>query len=235
MKNYSKYIVAALIISGSYYITNTAAQSVSLMEKTQTPRYKYLALGDSYTIGESVENSGRFPFQLYMRLLADSVDIAEPYIIAKTGWTTDELMNAIAERNVRDTFDIVTLLIGVNNQYRERSVEEYRVQFKQLLDTALSFAGGKKERVFVLSIPDWGVTPFAEGRDRKKIAREIDDYNFVNKSESMNAGVKYFDITDISRLADPMLTAGDGLHPSTAQYKLWVDRIYPDIKAAFAK
>jgi lysophospholipase L1-like esterase len=231
MKIFIKYFIAALLCLSGYYLTNIVMSDT----KTQTPKFKYLALGDSYTIGESVEPSGRFPFQLYMQLIADSIDIAEPYIIAKTGWTTDELMNEIAERNFIDTFDIVTLLVGVNNQYRGRSIEEYKGQFKQLLDTALKFAGGRKERVFVLSIPDWGVTPFAEGRDRKKIAKEIDDYNFVNKTESMNAGVKYFDITDISRVNDPSLTASDGLHPSSAQYKLWAERIYPDIKAVFTK
>lgn len=231
--SYIKYFIAALLCISGYYLTNIVMSGTKT--QMQTPKYKYIALGDSYTIGESVEPSGRFPFQLYMSLLADSIDIAEPYIIAKTGWTTDELMNAIAERNVKDTFDIVTLLVGVNNQYRGRSVEEYKGQFKQLLDTALKFAGGRKERVFVLSIPDWGVTPFAEGRDRKKIAREIDDYNFVNKTESMNAGVKYFDITGISRVNDAMLTAPDGLHPSTQQYKKWVERIYPDIKAVFTR
>jgi lysophospholipase L1-like esterase len=221
-----KYFAASLIVTviSAYYMTSGT---------NQTPKYKYLALGDSYTIGESVENSGRFPMQLHRMLVSDSIDIAEPLIITKTGWTTDELMAAITERNVKDTFDIVTLLIGVNNQYRGRSSEQYRSEFKQLLDTAIMYAGGKTERVFVLSIPDWGVTPFAEGRDRKQIAKEIDGYNFVNKSEAMNAGVKYFDITDISRMSDAMLVASDGLHPSALQYKKWVERIYPEIKKVF--
>lgn len=248
-----KYVLFAMLVSSYYYFTgferdeekvfkSIIKHSENLKQMTtpqtdivQTPRFKYLALGDSYTIGESVENSGRFPFQLYTRMLADSIDVAEPLIIAKTGWTTDELMDAIVERNIIDTFDVVTLLIGVNNQYRGRSVEDYRKEFIQLLDTALKFAGGKKENVFVISIPDWGVTPFAEGKDRGQIAKEIDNYNFVKKSEAMNKGIKFIDITDISRVNDQLLTAADGLHPSTMQYTKWVERIYPEVKQVFPK
>lgn len=193
-------------------------------------KYTYLALGDSYTIGESVEENERFPVQLADKLIKDSVDISYPLIIAKTGWTTDELLAAIKERNIKDTFNIVTLLIGVNNQYRGRSSEQYRGELKQLIDIATKYAGGKKENVFVLSIPDWGVTPFAEGRDRKKIAGEIDEYNKVKKEECEKAGIKYYDITEISRMNDASLIASDGLHPSGKQYSLWEKKIYPDIK-----
>lgn len=142
---------------------------------TETPKnnkYTCLALGDSYTIGESVVETERFPVQLTRRLTADSIDIADPLIIAKTGWTTDELTAAISEKNIKDTFDVVTLLIGVNNQYRGRTAENYRLELKQLIETAIKYAGGNKRHVFVLSIPDWGVTPFAEGRDRKKLSKK---------------------------------------------------------------
>lgn len=246
-----KYILFALLVSSYYYITGferndeniyknvinytTNLKQMTNPENSQVSRFRYLALGDSYTIGESVANSERFPFQMYTRMLADSLDIAEPVIIAKTGWTTDELMTAIDERNIIDTFDVVTLLIGVNNQYRGRSVEDYRKELVQLLDTALKFAGGKKENVFVISIPDWGVTPFAEGKDRQQIAKEIDNYNFVKKSEAMAKGVKFIDITDISRINDALLTASDGLHPSGMQYGKWVDRIYPEVKKVFPR
>ncbi len=199
---------------------------------TDTPKqhkYTYLALGDSYTIGESVTENERFPVQLTNRLYSDSIDISAPVIIAKTGWTTDELMAAITEKNVKDTFDIVTLLIGVNNQYRERSSENYRGELKNLINISVNYAGGNKEHVFVLSIPDWGVTPFAEGRDRKKIAEKIDEYNRVKKEECDKAGIKYYDITEISRINDPALIAPDGLHPSSKMYKMWVDKIYYDI------
>ena len=199
---------------------------------TETPKqhkFRYLALGDSYTIGESVGENERFPLQLTTRLNAGSIDIASPLIIAKTGWTTDELMTAIQEKNIKDTFDIVTLLIGVNNQYRGRTAENYRGELKQLIETAINYAGGNKQHVFVLSIPDWGVTPFAEGRDRKKIAEEIDEYNKVKKEECDKAGIKYYDITEISRINDPKLVASDGLHPSGEMYKMWADKIYNDV------
>lgn len=194
-------------------------------------KYTYLALGDSYTIGEMVNENERFPVQLSARLNSDSIDIAEPLIIAKTGWTTDELLAAIKEKNVKDTFSIVTLLIGVNNQYRGRDAENYRSELKQLLDIAINYAGGKKEHVFVLSIPDWGVTPFAEGKERGKIAAEIDEYNRVKKEECEKLGVKFYDITEISRTIDPALIASDGLHPSGKMYKMWVDKIYNDIRS----
>ncbi len=201
-----------------------------ITEQTNTHKFKYLALGDSYTIGESVADDERFPAQLVKRLSAEGFDMGDPLIIAKTGWTTDELSAAIKEKNVKDTFNIVTLLIGVNNQYRGRSAEEYRGELKQLIETALRYAGGRKENVIIISIPDWGVTPFAEGRDRKKIAEEVDLFNKVKKEESDNYGIRFYDITEISRDPDPALVAADGLHPSAKMYKKWVDKIYNDIK-----
>ena len=181
---------------------------------------RYLALGDSYTIGESVDPSERFPVQL-----ARALNLGEPQIIARTGWTTDELNAAIDEANPQGPFDLVTLLIGVNNQYRGRSADEYRTQFVGLLRRAIGFAGGDASRVIVVSIPDWGVTPFAEGRDRAKIAREIDQFNAINREEAQRAGAKWVDITPVSRRNDPSLVAADGLHPSGRQYTEWVKAI----------
>jgi len=181
---------------------------------------RYLALGDSYTIGESVAEADRFPNQL-----ARELGIAPPQIIAKTGWTTDELNAAIDAANPQGPFDLVTLLIGVNNQYRGRDAEQYRGEFAALLQRAIGFAGGDAKKVIVVSIPDWGVTPFAEGRDRAKIATEIDRYNAINREEAARAGAKYVDITPISRGNDPALVAGDGLHPSGKQYTEWVKAI----------
>lgn len=201
-----------------------------MISENSEKKFNYLALGDSYTIGESVLESERFPVQLVKRLQADSINIEDPQIIATTGWTTDELLAAIKEKNIKDTFNIVTLLIGVNNQYRGRDAENYRGELKQLIDIAVKYAGGNKDNVFVLSIPDWGVTPFAEGKDRDKIAAEIDLYNKVKKEECEKAGIKYYDITEISRIKDQSLTASDGLHPSGKMYGLWVDKIYGDIK-----
>jgi len=181
---------------------------------------RYLALGDSYTIGESVAPEERFPNQL-----ARTLGIGEPQIIAKTGWTTDELDAAIDAADPKGPFDLVTLLIGVNNQYRGRSADEYRAQFIALLQRAIGFAGGDAKRVIVVSIPDWGVTPFAASRDRAKIAREIDQFNAINREEARRAGARYVDITPISRGADPALVAADGLHPSGKQYAEWAKAI----------
>jgi lysophospholipase L1-like esterase len=186
---------------------------------------RYLALGDSYTIGESVAVDERFPMQL-----ARDLNLGEPQIIAKTGWTTDELNAAIDAANVTGTYDLVTLLIGVNNQYRGRDVEQYRGEFAALLQRAIGFAGGDAKNVVVVSIPDWGVTPFAEGRDRAKIATEIDRYNAVNREETQRAGARYVDITPVSRGTDAALVAGDGLHPSGKQYGEWAKLIAPALQ-----
>jgi lysophospholipase L1-like esterase len=189
---------------------------------------RYLALGDSYTIGESVPESERFPVQL-----ARQLGIGDPQIIARTGWTTDELNAAIDAADPKGPFELVTLLIGVNNQYRGRDAEQYRGEFAALLKRAIGFGGGNAKRVIVVSIPDWGVTPFAEGRDRAKIAAEIDAYNAINKEETLRAGALYVDITPISRggeAGDASLVAADGLHPSGKQYTEWVKLILPEAR-----
>ena len=189
---------------------------------------RFLALGDSYTIGESVSPAERFPVQLAAMLRQRGIEISEPQIIAKTGWTTDELSSAIDAANPVGPYDLVTLLIGVNNQYRARSADEYRGQFRELLNRAVGFAAGDASRVIVLSIPDWGVTPFAENRDRGKIAREIDQFNSINREEALRAGARYVDITPISRRADASLIAGDRLHPSGAMYREWAAAAVPE-------
>jgi lysophospholipase L1-like esterase len=188
---------------------------------------KYFAIGDSYTIGESVAPEDRFPHQL-----ARELGMPEPLIVAKTGWTTDELGNALDTIRVAGPYDLVTLLIGVNNQYRGRDAEQYRGEFAELLRRAIGFAGDDASKVIVVSIPDWGVTPFAEGRDRAKIASEIDRYNAINREETARAGARYVDITPVSRGSDPALVAGDGLHPSGKQYGQWVKLILPEARAA---
>jgi len=187
---------------------------------------RFLALGDSYTIGESVAESDRWPNQL-----AEVLKTAKPQIIAKTGWTTDELNAAIDAADPHGPFDLVTLLIGVNNQYRGRDAEEYRRQFVGLLNRAIGFAAGKADRVIVVSIPDWGVTPFAAKRDRAAIARDIDRFNAINREEAGRAGAGYVDITRVSR-ARAELVAGDGLHPSAAMYAEWVKLVTPAAREA---
>ncbi len=189
----------------------------------QTPTYKYLALGDSYTIGEKVEEKDNFPNQSITLLNQSGKRFEEATIIAKTGWTTDELQEKLAGVRLAIPFDIVTLLIGVNNQYRGRSADEYAVQFEQLLQQAIGYAGGKNQHVIVLSIPDWGVTPFAADRVRIKIAEEIDLFNSINKKIAAQYQVHYIDITPFTREAahDLSLVAEDGLHPSGKDYKRW--------------
>jgi len=202
--------------------------SASRLSMAQEP-VKYIALGDSYTIGESVSLSERWPVQLSLKIRETGIDISDPVIVARTGWTTDELSKAIEESGIVDDFDIVTLLIGVNNQYRGRDTANYRAELKKLINRAIGFAGGNTARIIMISIPDWGVMPFAEGRDRARISAEIDLFNHIIKSESESMGMGFIDITPVSRMAgkDPQLVAGDGLHPSGAMYSLWVDLIFP--------
>lgn len=195
---------------------------------------RFLALGDSYTIGESVSENERWPILLAGLLRERGVALAEPEIIARTGWTTGELDAAIDAAGPRGPFALVSLLIGVNNQYRGRPADEYRAQFRALLARALGFAGGEPGRVLVLSIPDWGVTPFAQGRESARIAAEIDAFNAINRAEVQQAGARYVDITPASRraAADPGLIAGDGLHPSGAMYAEWARLALPAALAA---
>lgn len=189
----------------------------------------YLALGDSYTIGEAVQANESFPYQLAAQLQAQHLNVQTPKIIAKTGWTTDELQAAIKEANLNTSFDLLTLLIGVNNQYRGYSQATYREEFKALLQTALAFSGQNKKHVFVVSIPDWGVTPFGKnsGRDIQTIAQEIDAFNAINKEETLALGISYTDITPASRnaLTDASLVASDGLHPSGKMYGEWAIKV----------
>jgi len=204
-----------------------SAGSDTLMPDSPTA-LSYLALGDSYTIGESVAEPGRWPEQLASQLKSNNINV-NVTIVARTGWTTDELSDGIQTQGIVPSYDLVSLLIGVNNQYRGRGLDEYREQFRFLLNKAIEYAGDDAHHVIVVSIPDWGVTPFAEGRDRAQIAADIDAFNAVNKDETEKAGAQYIDITCYSRTAkdDPMLIAADGLHPSAKMYAGWVEMILP--------
>lgn len=191
---------------------------------------KYLALGDSYTIGQSVDEADNFPSQLSSKLNAsDSIDIISTQIIAKTGWTTQNLLNAIAAENLTDTFGLVSLLIGVNNQYQGKDTGEYAVQFESLLNKAISLAGGIKKNVIILAIPDYGFTPFGQS-NQQHISKEIDQFNSINQRIANKYKITYFNITPISRNYATDLVASDGLHPSGKQYGLWVDLMYDQIK-----
>ncbi len=194
---------------------------------------RYLALGDSYTIGEGVAETQRWPIQLVQHLHAMGLAIEPPQIIATTGWTTDELASAIDEARPAPGFDLVTLLIGVNNQYRGRDAQEYRAQFGLLLARAVALAGGRAQRVVVVSIPDWGVTRFAaeHGHDAAAIGAALDQFNALARAATEHAGAAFVDITDLSRV-NPDELAEDGLHPDARQYARWTARIAPVASAA---
>ena len=183
----------------------------------------YLALGDSYTIGEQVLLTESFPYQTGKLLRNKNIEIVAPEIIAKTGWTTDELNAAIQAHTFLKEYDIVSLLIGVNNQYRGKAVDEYEIEFENLLKQAILFAGNKSTNVFVLSIPDWGVTPYAIEKDGAKIANEIDRYNAACKKITLQHNCTFIDITIAQRVdADNAeMLAIDGLHPSGKEYGKW--------------
>lgn len=192
---------------------------------------RFLALGDSYTIGEAVAPSERWPQQLADRLRAQGVSLAEVETIATTGWTTDELTAGIAAAAPPGPFDMVSLLIGVNNQYRGWPQTVYRREFADLLQQAIALAGGEERRVMAVSIPDWSVVPFAVDDERSpaRIAAEVAAFNEINRAEAARAGVRYVDVTAVSRQAanDSALTAADGLHPSGKMYALWADLMLP--------
>ncbi|WP_457287359.1 GDSL-type esterase/lipase family protein [Pedobacter sp. UYP24] len=197
----------------------------------------YLALGDSYTIGESVSAADNFPSQLVNQLQSKGLIINPPKIIARTGWTTADLKAAITASGVIQKFNFVTLLIGVNNQYRGESEATYRKEFKELLQTALNFTSNEKTHVFVVSIPDWGVTSFAKqsGRNQQTISMEIDAFNAINKEETLALGISYTDITPASRNAatDLSLVASDGLHPSPKMYNGWAIAVAAEVTKVF--
>jgi lysophospholipase L1-like esterase len=189
----------------------------------------YLALGDSYTIGESVNESERWPNQLAKALTEKGVTVSQPKIIATTGWRTDNLKDAIIKADLKNNYDLVSLLIGVNNQYQGKPADQYAIEFEDLLKTAIQLAKGKSNNVFVVSIPDYGYTPFGLAK-KETISKQLDEFNAINKRISEKYQVAYYNITDISRkgLDEPSLVAADKLHPSGKMYTLWTERILED-------
>ena len=210
-----------------FFLLSTFSYSQEL--KIETTKTQYLALGDSYTIGESVDEKYSWPIQLKFNLLnSDSnTSLDSVRIIAKTGWTTSDLLNYISNIKINNNYDLVSLLIGVNNQFRGYDTNIYEKEFEKLLIKSIGFANSNFSNVFVLSIPDYGVTPFGKLRDSEKIKSEINLYNEINYKISKKYGVMYFNITDISRFAefDSTLLTDDMLHPSKKMYKLWVEKI----------
>lgn len=211
----------------AFALSACASSSTSMQE----PSIFYLALGDSYTIGESVPESERWPVQLAQQMNSEGLNVNTPRIIATTGWRTDQLKAAIeSTKDLRASFDMVSLLIGVNNQYQGKSVESFAPEFEELLQIAIEKAGGDTGHVFVLSIPDYGKTPFGAAKE-EEIARELDEYNAVSKEICEKYNVAYYNITPISRLAkdNPELVAEDNLHPSGEMYRQWVELILEDV------
>lgn len=223
-------LIIACIIGCTKKVIMTETPTVTpITQPPTTAVYKsYLALGDSYTIGQSVDSADRFPAQTAAILKQQNINIVPLQYIATTGWTTTNLASAITSVNPKGPFDVVSLLIGVNDQYQGRNINDYAGRFSQLLQTAIQLAGNKPTHVFVLSIPDYRVTPF--GGNNPNISQQIDAYNAINKQVTQSVtGVNYIDITPASRLAatDRTLIAIDGLHPSGKQYKLWAQQLAP--------
>lgn len=206
--------------------------SMNNKDSTDNANYTWLALGDSYTIGESVSEGERFPAQTISLLKKDSFNFSTLKYIATTGWTTVDLLNAIAAQNPKGSYDVVSLLIGVNDQYQHMDTAGYRIHFTQCLQNAIALAGNRTDHVFVLSIPDYSVTPFAANSDTAQIRKELDAFNAINKEITLSYKISYTDITPFTREAktNASLIAGDGLHPSGKEYAKWAEALVPAIE-----
>lgn len=193
----------------------------------------YLALGDSYTFGEAVPQEDSFPYQLVNQLNSAGIKTLKPEVVAETGWTSKNLIDGISQSNLKPKYDIVTLLIGSNNQYLKYSKESYRKELTYLINTAVSHSVGGRATVFVFSLPDWGVTPFGQLKNPAEVSIEIDAYNKIIEEETFNARVHYVNITPESRFAglDQTLTSQDELHPSGKMYAGWVKKLFPLVKS----
>jgi lysophospholipase L1-like esterase len=214
-----------------FFVILISTMSAMAQVLNKNEKIRFLALGDSYTIGESVDVSERWPVQLVEQLRKLGYTCDEPKVIATTGWRTDDLKHAINAAKPDKNYNLVSLLIGVNNQYQGKSAKSYAPEFEELLQIAIGHAGGDKSKVFVVSIPDYGFTPF--GREKQvEISNKLDEFNNVNKGIAEMYQVAYFNITDISRkgLDDAKLVAEDGLHPSGKMYKEWVAVILAGLK-----
>jgi lysophospholipase L1-like esterase len=218
--------VITLVLFSCFLTASGCTKNESVVQTIADSLSKsFLALGDSYTIGESVTAAERFPAQTVALLRTQGISVADPQYIARTGWTTADLQSAINQSTLQSKYDLVTLLIGVNDQYQGMDTAGYRTRFTQLLQKSIQLAANNISHVFVLSIPDYGVTPFGGGS--AKISKEIDNFNAINKQVTLAFHVTYVDITTISRGAatDQTLTANDGLHPSGKQYNSWAMKL----------
>ena len=208
-----------------FSVLKCASNNPTPEENANTTGKRFLALGDSYTIGQGVPASDNWPKQLAAELRADGIEIQTPQIIATTGWTTRDLANGIDQAAPQGVFDLVSLSIGVNNQYQGMPIRSFKADFVGLLGRAIQFAGGDQAKVFVVSIPDYGVTPFGQNGNAAQISKEIDEYNSIIQEVCTETGILYVDVNPISKkaLSDRTLIANDGLHPSAKMYQMWVD------------
>ncbi len=235
-----KSLLLILCILVFFSCSNPKSDSTAQMGDTKRP-LKYLALGDSYTIGEGVPKQGRYPNQLVKRLKDElNLNINQPVIIAKTGWTVDELQKGIERsKSITPPYDLVTLLIGVNNQYRGKDVEQFKIEFEKMLLQSIGFAGNLPNHVIVLSIPDWGVTPFAVEKksDQLKVANEIDAFNLAKKEICKQYGVFFIDITEHYRMVGgrPDMVVEDKLHPSSVIYTFWAEKLFDQVRTLYQK
>jgi len=226
---YLLFLAAFILASCKNNIPSPSTMATDIPNTNPTKNYTYLALGDSYTIGESVPEIDQWGVQLAGLLRTSGLAISNPVTIARTGWTTAELAQAIEANKLTQTFDLVSLLIGVNNQYRGQSLETYRIEFEELLKTSIRFAQNNPSRVMVLSIPDWGQTPFAQGRDTQRISQEIDAFNAAAQEITQKAGVTFINITLLTKKAagDASYVAKDGLHYSGKMHQEWAQLALP--------
>ena len=222
----NQFLLQFLIISTLLLSCSNMNETNSYLNAPPKP-IRMLSLGDSYTIGTSVDVEERFPAQVIALLRHRGFEVTEIELVAQNGWTSGELLAGIRSSSVQGLFDFVTLLIGVNNQFRDYDPHEYQQDFRELLRIAIVFAGGRPERVVVLSIPDWGATPFARGMDREQISQDIDLFNQIKRFETQAVGAQYVDVTLLSRDVhdDPSLMAEDGLHLSGKMYSMWAELV----------
>ena len=223
-------LIALLILITSCSSSSDALPQEEITNPNSSANLSYLALGDSYTIGESVEESMRWPVQLTAELRSKGISMNDPKIIAKTGWTTQNLLNAMEANLGNEKFDLVSVLIGVNNQYQNRSIEEFEADLNIILTEAIGLSKNGEKGVFIVSIPDYGATPFG-ANNAETIGKEIDEYNNVLLKAATQFNLDFYDITPISKKAktDLSLVAGDGLHPSGKMYTLWVESFFDKV------